>query len=86
MRTSAIGYAAQALGAGRVKKSDSIDPAVGLIMKKRVGDPIEKGEVWCELRVSEKSDVRAALRLLDGALGIGAESVAAPGLIHAVIE
>ena len=86
MKTSDIGYAAQALGAGRVKKSDRIDPAVGLIMTKRLGDPIEKGEPWCELHVNPGSDVKEAMRLLGGALAVSRESAPVPKLVHAVIE
>jgi len=86
MKTGDIGYAAQALGAGRVKKSDRIDPAVGLVMKKRVGEYVEKGEAWCELHVNPASDAAAAQRLLDGALTIARQPVAVPKLVHAVIE
>jgi pyrimidine-nucleoside phosphorylase len=32
------------LGAGREKKSDKIDPAAGLWLKKRIGDKLEKGD------------------------------------------
>ncbi|MBR4443335.1 MAG: pyrimidine-nucleoside phosphorylase, partial [Clostridia bacterium] len=63
-----------------------IDPAVGLVMKKRVGDPVEKGEIWCELHVNPASDVAAARRLLEGALTVSPRPVAAPELVHAVIE
>ena len=86
MKTSDIGYAAQALGAGRMKKSDAIDPAVGLVMKKRVGEPVEEGETWCELHVNPASDVAAARDLLDGALTVARQPVAVPNLVHAVIE
>ena len=86
MRTSDIGYAAQALGAGRVKKTDRIDPAVGLVMTKRLGDPIEKGEPWCVLHVNPASDVKEAARLLEGALAVSREPSPVPKLVHAVIE
>ena len=86
LKTSDIGYAAQALGAGRMKKSDRIDPAVGLIMKKRVGEHVDKGEVWCELHANPASDVPAATRLLDGALTLSKEAVKAPKLVYDVIE
>ena len=42
--TKKIGMAALILGAGRVKKGDPIDPAVGIVIKKRIGDEIERGE------------------------------------------
>ena len=86
MRTSDIGYAAQALGAGRVRKSDRIDPAVGLVMTKRLGDPIEKGEPWCVLHANPASDVKEATRLLEGALAVSREPSPVPKLVHAVIE
>jgi thymidine phosphorylase len=39
-----IGLAAMALGAGRERKSDQIDHAVGIVLDKKVGELIEKGE------------------------------------------
>ena len=39
-----VGEAAVALGAGRAKKSDPVDHAVGFIIHKKVGDQVEKGE------------------------------------------
>ncbi|NNU78794.1 pyrimidine-nucleoside phosphorylase, partial [Clostridium estertheticum] len=39
-----IGIAAMLLGAGRATKEDKIDLAVGLILRKKVGDKVEKGE------------------------------------------
>ena len=43
MDTAAIGNAARALGAGRMRKGDPIDPAVGLVMKARLGGLCRKG-------------------------------------------
>ncbi len=86
IKTSAIGYAAQALGAGRTRADQAVDPAAGLIMKKRVGDWVERGEVWCELHVGEGGDVQAAQRLLLEALHVDKAPVAARPLIYAVIE
>ncbi|AWI03074.1 pyrimidine-nucleoside phosphorylase [Clostridium drakei] len=39
-----IGIAAMLLGAGRATKEDTIDLAVGLMLHKKVGDKVEKGE------------------------------------------
>ena len=86
LKTADIGYAAQSLGAGRIRKSDRIDPAVGIVIKKRLGDPIEKDEAWCELHVNPGSDVSAAKELLDSALTISKGPVEPPKLIHAEIE
>jgi len=40
----ALGIASVILGGGRGKKEDTIDPAVGLTLYKKVGDKVEKGE------------------------------------------
>ena len=39
-----VGIASLVLGGGREKKEDVIDPAVGLVLHKKVGDPVQKGE------------------------------------------
>ena len=44
MDTTAIGYCAQDLGAGRKQKTDAIDPAVGLVMDVRIGDFVKRGD------------------------------------------
>jgi pyrimidine-nucleoside phosphorylase len=43
----AIGLAAVALGAGRARVEDPVDHAVGLLVHKKVGDPVEAGEPLC---------------------------------------
>ena len=40
----ALGLAAMALGAGRARVEDRVDPAVGLVLRKKVGDRVERGE------------------------------------------
>ena len=37
-----VGIASLVLGGGREKKEDMIDPAVGLVLHKKVGDPVER--------------------------------------------
>src|ERR1700692_4304 len=44
-----IGVACVVLGGGREKKEDTIDPAVGLEFRKRIGDAVERGEPLCTL-------------------------------------
>ena len=43
----ALGLAAMALGAGRARVEDRIDPGVGLTVRKKVGDRVEAGEPLC---------------------------------------
>ncbi len=42
--TEALGLAAMALGAGRMSVSDRIDPAVGFVLEKKLGDAVDVGE------------------------------------------
>jgi pyrimidine-nucleoside phosphorylase len=51
-----IGKAAMMLGAGRAKKEDEIDHSVGLIMHKKVGSEVKKGESI--LTLYHKNNVR----------------------------
>ncbi|OQA92111.1 MAG: Pyrimidine-nucleoside phosphorylase [Elusimicrobia bacterium ADurb.Bin231] len=39
-----VGMTSLVLGAGRMKKEDIVDPSVGIYLKKKVGDKVEKGE------------------------------------------
>ena len=80
-----VGNAARALGAGRERKEDDIDPSVGLLMKARLGDKVEAGQTLVEVRHSDRSDLSRAMDLLDGAMEIGDAPVVKPPLIHAVI-
>jgi pyrimidine-nucleoside phosphorylase len=73
MQTDEIGMAAVIIGAGREKKGDPIDPAVGCWLKKRIGDPVEKGEELVRFYVNDTSNVDAALMRCADALHIGEE-------------
>lgn len=49
-----LGRAAMLLGAGRKTKDDKIDLAVGLYIHKKVGDPVEVGDVLCTIYANDK--------------------------------
>ena len=86
IRTSDVGNAAKRLGAGREHKTDPLDLSVGVVMHKRVGDPVRRGDVLCTLHVGERSDRIGAYNLLRRAIHIGPEPVQKPALIRAVVE
>ena len=50
-----VGEAAVTLGAGRAKKSDPIDHAVGFVIHKKVGDQVEKGEALFTVHANDES-------------------------------
>lgn len=86
IRTSDIGNAAKLLGAGREKKGDPIDPAVGIVIKKRIGDSVKEGEALCEVHANPASDVAGALTLLNAAFKIDDCAPERPALIQYVVE
>ena len=84
--TSDIGNAAKLLGAGREKKTDEIDYAVGVVIKKRIGDWVKKGDVLCTIHAGEKSDRMAAYNLIKRAIQLFDEKPEKQPLIKAVVE
>lgn len=55
METAGIGSACVSLGAGRMKKEDDIDFAAGIVLHKKTGDYVEKGEVIASLYANDES-------------------------------
>ncbi len=53
-----IAYAAFALGAGRARKEDAVDPRAGVVLNKRPGEPVEAGEPLATLYASDPSRAR----------------------------
>ena len=49
-----IGKLSRRLGAGRLTKDDEIDPTVGIILKHKVGEHVEKGETLATILYNEK--------------------------------
>jgi pyrimidine-nucleoside phosphorylase len=55
-----VGEASVALGAGRAKKGDPIDHAVGFVIHKKVGDRVEKDEPLCEIHANDAAKLAEA--------------------------
>ena len=55
-----VGEASVALGAGRAKKGDPIDHAVGFLVFKKVGDPVREGEALCEVHANDGEKLKEA--------------------------
>jgi pyrimidine-nucleoside phosphorylase len=47
-----VGESAVDLGAGRAKKGDAIDPAVGILVHIKVGDHVKAGQVLFEVKAN----------------------------------
>ena len=86
MDTEAIGSAAVILGAGRSKKDDPIDYSAGIIVDKKTGDKVQKGDVLCYLYTNNESSIEAASERYQGAVTIGENQPEETKLIHAIVR
>ena len=84
-RANDIGTAARCLGAGRTHKGEKIDPAVGIVLKKRVGDRVDRGETIAVLHANPASDVDGAMECLKDTFCVSPEAVERQPLFHALI-
>jgi len=82
-----VGIASLVLGGGREKKEDAIDPAVGLVLHKKVGDPVHAGEPLCTIRYNSDARLRDVRRLLEQAYRIAEQPPReVRPLVHRVIS
>jgi pyrimidine-nucleoside phosphorylase len=76
-----LGRAAAALGAGRAKKGDPIDPAVGIEFFPKVGDRLDEGAPMAVVHArDEEAAAQAGQRVL-AAVTVSDEPVQAPPLV-----
>ena len=85
MDTTAIGYVAQGLGAGRRQKSDVIDPAVGLVMDVRLGDAVRAGQPLATLHINHQEQAQEAIARMQQAVTIEGEKPELPPLVYASV-
>jgi pyrimidine-nucleoside phosphorylase len=74
------------LGAGREKVEDVIDPGAGLVVGKKPGDEIRRGEPLVTLHYNDPARLSEAEAMVRTAYSIGARPQSAPELILAVLE
>jgi thymidine phosphorylase len=76
-----VGRASVALGAGRDRVEDAVDPAVGIVIAAKPGDAVRAGDPVLEIHYREPARLDAALALTACAIGIGDTPPAAATLI-----
>jgi pyrimidine-nucleoside phosphorylase len=77
----AIGHAGMLLGGGRETVDSKIDPAVGFVFHKKVGDPVAVNEPIVTAHVGKASRREEALARLREAIVVSAEAPARGALI-----
>jgi pyrimidine-nucleoside phosphorylase len=81
-----IGHAIAAIGGGRVRMEDSIDPAVGFISEVKIGDQVSAGETIGLVQANDLARAREAVNRIMGAYFVSDEQPAIPKLIKEVIN
>jgi pyrimidine-nucleoside phosphorylase len=80
-----IGLTAMRLGAGRVRKGEAIDFAVGVVLHCKVGDPIQAGEPLFTIHARRETSSRVAAECLTAAVSISSEPTQALPLFYETI-
>ena len=86
INTPEVGYSAMLLGAGRVRKEDEIDHSVGIWLRKRLGEYVEKGDVIADFHVNDGTNLDAAVSRFLDAYKIGAEQPDELPLIYTILD
>jgi pyrimidine-nucleoside phosphorylase len=85
IRCEQVGVASMLLGGGREKKEDAIDPAVGLVLEKKVGEAVKPGETLCTVHYNDDPRLGDALELLNTGFDISPKPKPISPLIQKVI-
>lgn len=86
IQSELIGETAMILGGGRQNKGDDIDHSVGVVLSKKVGDKVDKGDVIATIYANDKDRIEAANELIVKAFAIQKEIVDTYPLIKRIIS
>ncbi|HTK31227.1 MAG TPA: thymidine phosphorylase [Candidatus Saccharimonadaceae bacterium] len=82
--TFALGEAVVAMGGGRRAVTDVVDPRVGLVVRRRIGDDVAVGDVLAEVHLAADDDAQVAR--VAGAFTIAAGPAPRPALVLERVE
>ena len=81
-----VGLVSMHLGGGRATKDSEIDLSVGVILHKKVGDKVEKGESLATIYASSEEKAQEAAKLLRDCYQFSDTPVERPEFIKAVVR
>ncbi len=79
----AVGRAAQLAGAGRQKVEEDVDPAAGVVLARKVGEPVAAGDLLCTVYARHSARRASAEAALKEAFTIADEAPAVPPVVLA---
>ncbi|MDR3748988.1 MAG: thymidine phosphorylase [Acidobacteriota bacterium] len=80
-----MGTASVLLGGGRVEAEDAVDHAVGIVLHKKVGDRVGKGEALCTVHYNSEERLWGANLLIEDSYHIADTAPVPTPLVHRVI-
>lgn len=83
---TAVGIAAMRLGAGRVKKGDPVDPAVGIVIERTVGAEVAAGDPLATVHARDEAAAAGAVRDVAGAFKVADARPPEQPLVKAVVR
>ncbi len=86
MDAAGIGSTCVSLGAGRMKKEDVIDFSAGIVLHKKTGDYVTKGNVIASLFANDDSMIKSAEKQFLSSLKFGKEMPDAKSLVLGIVE
>jgi pyrimidine-nucleoside phosphorylase len=84
VRARQVAAAAMALGAGRVRKEDPVDHAVGIVCRAKHGDRVERGEALAEIHARDETAAESAEATLRAAYEVGDEPEPRPLILDVI--
>jgi pyrimidine-nucleoside phosphorylase len=81
-----VGLAALRLGAGRARKEDTIDHAVGIVCVAKRGDAVEAGSTLAEVHAADSASADTAVAEIAACYRIGAEAPEATPIVLDVLR
>ena len=85
MDAEKIGTAAMLLGAGRATKESTINLSVGLVLNKKIGDFVKKGDSLITIHAN-REEVEDVINLLEESVILSNTETSKPILIHEIIQ
>lgn len=83
--TESVGKAVQILGGGRETKISEIDKAVGVVINKKLGNYVEKGDVVFKVYGNDEIKVEEAANKLMSAIAFSNNEILVPKIIKKII-
>jgi pyrimidine-nucleoside phosphorylase len=84
IQTENIGHASMLLGAGRMRKEDNIDPSVGIVIEKKIGDYVKKGDSLATIFFNDSEKYKKSVKLIKDSFEVSDEHVEKQRLIYKI--